>query len=115
MRTEHRKLKCAMKSNRKSSRLHQALKSSTKLVECKDALLDETLNKMHMYKNMARSYWERWRWETQKLRKESDVREFNQNFLLEIDPSVLNNVSEEGITYVIWYRQLWHWQATVIL
>ena len=82
-------MKSSRKSSPRSSQLHQALEPSTKLVECKDALLYKTLNKMQMYKNMARSYWERWRWETQKLRKESDVHKFNQDFLLQIDPSLL--------------------------
>jgi len=43
--------------------------------------------------------WKRWRWETQQ-RKDSDLQELNQDFILEIDPNMLTNVSNKGITYL---------------
>lgn len=41
-------------------------------IDNKHSELKMSQNKMQMYKNMARTYWERWRWESQK-RKESSV------------------------------------------
>ena len=41
-------------------------------IDNKQSKLKISQNKMQMYKNMARTYWERWRWESQK-RKESLV------------------------------------------
>ena len=37
--------------------------------------LEASQNKMQMYKNMARTYWERWRWECEKRKELIDPTE----------------------------------------
>ena len=77
------------------------METATKLTETKSALLDTTLNKIQLYKNMSRSYWERWRWETQKrMEPRQGVCGNSNDLLLEIDPSMLINICDEGVTYL---------------
>ena len=52
------------------------------------SLREKSQNRMQMYKNMARTYWERWRWESQK-RKEAMI----QNHLVQCSTSTSKHPS----------------------
>ena len=67
MRAERKKRKRHVKAAmRQESKLASKLKTD---LDNKQNQLEASQNKMQMYKNMARTYWERWRWECEK-RKE---------------------------------------------
>ena len=80
-------------------------------LESKQNELKASQNKMQMYKNMARTYWERWRWE--ELKRKEIRREISipLNTALsgtytdimippQINPGMLNDLSQDFTTYV---------------
>lgn len=107
MRAAQRKRMRLAKSSKRKSDLKTALEAASSLkvaIKSKETLLEKSRNQMQTYKNMARCYWERWRWESQK-RKESLT--FRQQFstadkstLPQIDTSMLNDVSDGATTYI---------------
>ena len=108
MRAERKRRKRAINSRKRQTELQNALETASKLkvnVESKDKLLKISLNRMQLYKNMSRSYWERWRWELQK-RKEllghdrSKCLDDGKKALLHIDPDMLTDVVNGTTTYV---------------
>ena len=77
-------------------------------IDNKQSELKISQNKMQMYKNMARTYWERWRWESQK-RKESLVplSQHHQSShrpsttdIPQINPAMLTNLTEGLDNYI---------------
>ena len=75
------------------------IRSRSKLLEAQvqleSTLRSEAEKKLVLYKNMCRSYWERWHWELQQ-RKDSMLidRKSNNNLVLkihEINPDLLQN------------------------
>lgn len=109
MRAERKKRKRRMKAITR-----QELKMAAKLktdIDNKQSQLEASQNKMQMYKNMARTYWERWRWESQK-RKESLVphvyhQQPSQYCLTtdltlppQINPAMLNNLNQGLTNYI---------------
>ena len=107
MRAERKKRKRAMNACKKQTDLRNALETASKLqsdIGTKDKLLEKSLNKMQMYKNMSRSYWERWRWELQKRKELLGLGHseclHGRSTLLHIDPAMLNDFSNGTSTYV---------------
>lgn len=109
MRAERKKRKRHMRAfTRQESKLAAKLKTD---IDNKQSQLEATQNKMQMYKNMARTYWERWRWESQK-RKESVVphvyhRQPSQHCPAtdtmlppQINSAMLNNLTEDITNYI---------------
>lgn len=108
MRAERKKRKRAMNARKRQIDLLNTHKTASKLqsdIEIKDKLLEKSLNKMQMYKNMSRSYWERWRWELQK-RKEllgiehSECLHGSKKTVLYVNPAMLNDLKDGTNTYV---------------
>ena len=108
MRAERKKRKRAINARKRRTDLQNALETVSKLkvdIESKDKLMKKSLNRMQLYKNMSRSYWERWRWELQK-RKEllghdcTRCLDGSKKALLHIDPDMLTDVFNGTTTYV---------------
>lgn len=114
MRAERKKRKRHMKAA-----MQQESKSASKLktdLDTKQNQLEASQNKMQMYKNMARTYWERWRWECEKrkeLGKESLIplnvccqyssqgsSTTDKLMPPQINPAMLIDLSEDLTTYV---------------
>ena len=108
MRAKRKKRKRAINACQRHDNLQNALETVSKLqsnIKNKDKLLEKSLNKMQMYKNMSRSYWERRRWELQK-RKEllgiqhSECLHESKSILLNINPAMLNDLYNGTNMYV---------------
>ena len=104
------------KRKRRMKAIQQEAKLAAKLktdIDNKQSELKMSQNKMQMYKNMARTYWERWRWESQK-RKESLVplsrhhqsslrpstTDLDIQLLPQINPGMLTNLTEGLNNYI---------------
>ena len=98
MRAERRKRKRHMKAvMRQESKLASKLKTD---LNSKQNQLKASQDKLQMYKNMARTYWERWRWECQKRKECSSQRCSSTTDILippQINPAMLNDLTE-GLT-----------------
>ena len=74
--------------------------------------LETSQNKMQMYKNMARTYWERWRWESQKRKEllvqpahcyhQQSLRSSTADVILppQINPVMLTNLTDGLNNYI---------------
>lgn len=111
MRADRKKRKRILRSQHRKQRvqLQVQLQRVTDLKSSLDKeilLREKNQNRMQLYKNMARTYWERWRWEAQK-RKEAMIQTHltqcststskhptatEKMVLQQIDPSMLTNV-----------------------
>ena len=79
-------------------------------IESEQLLRAEATKKVALYRNMSRSYWERWRWELQKRKEEMSKKKVLLNGtnvktrrvlqVNEIHPSCLSNLPGSAETFI---------------
>lgn len=105
MRAERKKRKRQAKGKGLSRVFDLQLQVGLSKEECDKEryLRQQAQDKMQLYKNMSRSYWERWRWEVQKRKEERlSGRESAPSVSPQkINPLMLDDIPTESTVYIV--------------